>query len=52
MKRMGWIKSYVLTETTAAQDFPAFLSDFWDWNKSAYIAEKRRKEHGIPNGKT
>ena len=40
MKRMGWIKSYVLTETLAAQDFTLFLSEFWDWNNSAYIAEK------------
>jgi len=47
MKRMGWIKSYVLTETLAAQNFTTFLSEFWDWNKSAYIAEKRRKNHGI-----
>ncbi|MDR0448386.1 MAG: site-specific integrase, partial [Treponema sp.] len=48
MKRMGWIKNYVLTGSPAAQDFTMFLSEFWDWNKSAYIAEKRRKEHGIP----
>jgi len=47
MKRMGWIKSYVLTETLAAQNFTTFLSEFWDWNKSAYISEKRRKNHGI-----
>jgi integrase len=47
MKRIGWIKSYVLTESPAAQDFALFLSEFWDWNKSAYIAEKRRKNHGI-----
>ena len=47
MKRMGWIKSYVLTESPAAQDFPAFLADFWNWDKSAYISEKRRKNHGI-----
>ena len=47
MKRLGWIKSYVLTESPAAQDFTAFLSDFWNWDKSAYIAEKRRKDHGI-----
>jgi len=47
MKRMGWIKSYVLTETLAAQDFTLFLSEFWDWDKSAYITEKRRKNHGI-----
>jgi integrase len=47
MKRMGWVKNYVLAESPAAQDFILFLSEFWDWNKSAYIAEKRRKNHGI-----
>jgi hypothetical protein len=47
MKRMGWIKSYVLSESPAAQDFVAFLSAFWDWEKSPYIKEKRRKNHGI-----
>jgi integrase len=47
MKRVGWIKSYVLSESPAAQDFALFLSEFWDWDKSAYIAEKRRKNHGI-----
>jgi hypothetical protein len=30
MRRMGWIKSYALTETPAAQDFNLFLSVFWD----------------------
>jgi integrase len=47
MKRMGWIKSYVLAESPAAQDFAEFLSGFWDWEKSPYIKEKRRKNHGI-----
>jgi len=47
LKRTGWIKSYVLAESPAAQDFTAFLSDFWDWEKSPYIKEKRRKNHGI-----
>jgi len=47
MKRAGWVKSYVLAESPAAQDFIAFLSDFWDWEKSPYIKEKRRKNHGI-----
>jgi hypothetical protein len=28
MKRMGWIKSYVLSESPAAQDITLFLSDF------------------------
>jgi integrase len=47
IKRMGWIKSYVLSESPAAQDFTLFLSDFWDWEKSPYVREKRRKNHGI-----
>jgi integrase len=47
MKRTGWIKSYVLAESPAAQDLATFLSGFWDWGKSPYIKEKRRKNHGI-----
>jgi len=47
MKRMGWVKSYVLPNSPEAQDFAAFLSDFWDWETSPYIKEKRRKNHGI-----
>jgi len=47
LKRLGWVKSYVLIKTIAAQDFAEFLSDFWTWEKSAYIAEKRRRNHGL-----
>ncbi|WP_461256090.1 tyrosine-type recombinase/integrase [Treponema sp. R80B11-R83G3] len=47
LKRTGWIKSYVLTESPEAQDFTLFLTEFWDWEKSPYIKEKRRKNHGI-----
>jgi hypothetical protein len=47
MKRTGWIKSYVLSESPAAQDFTQFLSEFWDWEKPPYVREKRRKNHGI-----
>ena len=47
MKRMGWIKSYVLTESLPAQDFNLYLSDFWNWEKSPYVREKQRKNHGI-----
>jgi integrase len=47
MKRMRWIKSYVLSESPASQDFALFLSDFWNWEKSPYIKEKQRKNHGI-----
>jgi integrase len=46
MKLVGWIKSYVLSKSPAVQDFALFLSEFWDWDKSAYIAEKRRKNRG------
>jgi integrase len=47
LKRAGWIKSYVLAESQASQDFAAFLSAFWNWDTSPYIKEKRRKNHGI-----
>jgi hypothetical protein len=47
LARQGWVKSYVLADTPQAQDFTAFLTDFWDWEKSAYIKEKRRKNHGL-----
>jgi hypothetical protein len=41
LKHQGWVKSYILTASPAAQDFTAFLSDFWNWETSAYIKEKR-----------
>jgi len=47
MKHLGWVKAYVLNDTPAAQDFTTFLSTFWDWEKSPYIKEKQRKNHGI-----
>jgi integrase len=47
LRRQGWVKSYVLADTPQAQDFTAFLIDFWDWEKSAYVKEKRRKNHGL-----
>jgi len=47
LKRMGWMKSYILNETPQAQDFIAFLKSFWDWDTSPYIKEKLRKNHGI-----
>jgi hypothetical protein len=45
--RLGWMKSYVLKETPAAEDFISFLTTFWEWDISPYIKEKRRKNHGI-----
>ena len=45
--RSGLIKSYVLADTQAAKDFNEFLIEFWNWEVSPYIQEKRRKVHGI-----
>jgi len=47
LKRLGWVKSYVMKDTPGAEDFIAFLKRFWDWEESPYIREKLRKEHGI-----
>jgi len=47
MRRLGWVKSYVHSETPGAVDFVSFLTNFWDWDNSPYIKEKRRKNHGI-----
>ena len=47
LRRLGWIKSYVMKGTPGAEDFIAFLTRFWDWEESPYIREKLRKEHGI-----
>jgi hypothetical protein len=47
LQRRGLLKSYVLSETTAAVPFGEYLAEFWDWEKSAYVKEKRRKNHGI-----
>ncbi len=46
-KRKGILSSYVLKGSKS--DIPAYdyMLDFWDWDKSDYIAEKRRKEHSI-----
>jgi integrase len=46
-RRLGWVKSYVQSETAAAVDFVSFLTTFWDWDTSPYIKEKSRKNHGI-----
>jgi len=47
MKRLGWVKSFVLSNTPEAVDFVSFLKTFWDWDTSPYIKEKLRKSHGI-----
>ena len=47
LKRRGFLKSYVLTESQQAIDFGGYLRGFWDYEQSAYIKEKLRKLHGI-----
>lgn len=47
LRRLGWVKSYVLKDTPAADLFSEFLKTFWDWEKSPYINEKKRKKHAI-----
>jgi len=47
LQRRGLLKSFVLEESVQATDFIAYLTDFWDWEKSSYIKEKLRRNHGI-----
>jgi len=47
LKRTGLVKNYILNDTPQAVDFILFIKSFWDWDTSAYINEKLRKNHGI-----
>ena len=47
LKRRGLLKSYILEESEQAIDFIAYLLDFWNWEKSPYVKEKLRRNHGI-----
>jgi len=47
LQRRGLLKSYVLEESKQAIDFITYLTDFWDWEKSPYIKEKLRRNHGL-----
>jgi integrase len=47
LRRLGWVKSFVKSDTPGAVDFVSFLTNFWDWENSPYIKEKLRKNHGI-----
>ena len=47
LQRRGLLKSYILEESVQAIDFVTYLTDFWDWEKSPYIKEKLRRNHGI-----
>ena len=50
LQQQGFIVKAIFPESRAAVNFGAFLTDFWTWEKSPYIAEKLRKEHGIHKG--
>jgi hypothetical protein len=43
LRRLGWVKGFVMKGTKAAEDFVSFLTTFWDWDNSPYIKEKLRK---------
>jgi hypothetical protein len=47
LKRQGLLKTYVITNSKQAVDFPAYLQNFWDFDNSLYVKEKLRKNHGI-----
>jgi len=47
LQRRGLLKSYVLQESPQAIDFVTYLTDFWNWEKSPYIKEKLRRNHGL-----
>jgi integrase len=47
LQRRGLLKSYVLEDSVQAIDFISYLTNFWDWEKSPYIKEKLRRNHGI-----
>ncbi|AEF80867.1 tyrosine-type recombinase/integrase [Leadbettera azotonutricia] len=47
LKRMGFLKGYILTGTDKARDLIEFLTEFWDWKRSPYVQEKLRKKHSL-----
>ena len=47
LKRLGLLKSAVITDTKQDRDFAEFLTNFWDYDNSPYVKEKLRKNHGI-----
>ena len=47
LKRRGFLKSAVITNTKQDRDFAEFILNFWDYDNSPYVREKLRKNHGI-----
>jgi integrase len=46
-QRRGFIKGAILAGSKADRDFCGFLLEFWDFDRSPYVKEKLRKNHGI-----
>lgn len=46
-KHKGLLKNYVVTGSRKDINAYDFMLTFWTWEKSEYIAEKLRKNHGI-----
>jgi integrase len=47
LKKKGLIKSVIMTGTKADRDLIEFLLEVWDFEKSPYVKERLRKDHGI-----
>jgi integrase len=47
LRRRGLLKIFVIAGSRPDADFPAYLQNFWDYEKSPYVKEKLRKNHGI-----
>jgi hypothetical protein len=47
LQRRGLLKSYILSSSEQAVDFGDYLTVFWDYDRSSYVKEKLRKNHGI-----
>jgi hypothetical protein len=47
LKRLGFLKGYILAGTDKAGGLIEFLSGFWDWKTSPYVQEKLRKKHSL-----
>jgi integrase len=47
LQRRGLLKTYILSSSEQAVDFGDYFSAFWDYDRSPYVKEKLRKNHGI-----
>ncbi|GHT85897.1 hypothetical protein FACS1894137_10760 [Spirochaetia bacterium] len=47
LKKKGLVKSAIMTGTKADRELIDFLLEAWDFEKSPYVRERLRKNHGI-----